>query len=83
VSWLRKGLTKNYLKERNKVMRALKKTVSPFLDGQRIYYDYLRPHTALDGRTPAEAAGIDLELKGNKWEAIIKKASSSTREKTE
>jgi transposase-like protein len=62
-------------KERSKVIRALKKTDSPFVDGQRIYYGYLGPHSALQGKTPAEAAGIDLELEGNKWEAIIKKAS--------
>jgi hypothetical protein len=39
-----------------------------------------RTHTALKGKTPAQAAGIDLQLEGNKWEAIIKKASA-TREK--
>ncbi len=62
-------------KERNKVMRGLKKPDSAFIDGQRVYYDYLRPHAALKGKTPAEAAGIDLGLQGNRWEAIIKKAS--------
>jgi len=55
-------------------MRALKKTDSPFVDGQRIYYDYLRPHSALDGKTPAQVAGIDLGVEGNKWESLIKKA---------
>jgi len=30
---------------------------------------YLRPHMGLEGRTPAEAAGIDLKLEGNRWEA--------------
>jgi len=35
---------------------------------------------ALGGRTPAEAAGIDLELQGNKWEAIIKKAAKNKTE---
>ena len=63
-------------KERNKVMRALKKTDSPFIDGQRVYYDYLRPHTALDGKTPAQAAGIELDLTGNKWESLIRKAAA-------
>lgn len=63
-------------KERTKVMRALKKSDSAFIEGQRIYYDYLRPHSALDGKTPAEAAGINLELDANKWESLIKKARS-------
>jgi hypothetical protein len=38
----------------------------------------------LTGKTPAEAAGIKLQLESNKWEAMIKQASStssSTREK--
>jgi hypothetical protein len=55
-------------------MRAIKKTDSAFVEGQRIYYDYLRPHTALDGKTPAEAAGINLDLVGNRWESLIRKA---------
>jgi hypothetical protein len=61
-------------KERSKTMRSIKKTDSAFIEGQRIYYDYLRPHIALKGKTPAQAAGIELGLTGNKWEAIIKKA---------
>lgn len=65
-------------KERSKVMRSIKKPDSAFIEGQRIYYDYLRPHTALDGRTPAEAAGINLNLTGNKWESLIKKAHKKT-----
>jgi putative transposase len=63
-------------KERSKVMRAIKKTDSSFIEGQRIYYDYLRPHTALEGKTPAQAAGIELDLTGNKWESLIKKAAA-------
>jgi len=65
-------------KERSKTMRAIKKPNSAFIEGQRIYYEYLRPHTALEGKTPAEAAGIDLALQGNKWEAIIKKARENS-----
>jgi transposase-like protein/DNA-directed RNA polymerase subunit M/transcription elongation factor TFIIS len=66
-------------KERSKVMRAIKKTDSPIIDGQRIYYDYLRPHTALDGKTPAQAAGIELDLTGNKWESLIKRSAKSIK----
>jgi putative transposase len=62
-------------KERSKVMRAIKKHDSAFIEGQRIYYDYLRPHTALEGKTPAQAAGIELNLTENKWGSLIKKAS--------
>lgn len=54
-------------------MRALKKTDSPFIDGHRVYY-YLRPHTALEGKTPAQTAGIELDLEGNKWDSLVRKA---------
>ena len=66
--------------ERNKVMRAIKKPDSAFIEGQRLYYNHIRPHSALDSKTPAEAAGIDLALQGNKWEAMIKKAAKNQTE---
>lgn len=66
-------------KERSKTMRAIKKPDSAFIEGQRIYYNYLRPHAALEGRTPADRAGIDLNLQGNKWEELIKKACTRDR----
>jgi len=55
-------------------MRNLKNTDTAILDGQRVYYNHIRPHQGLNGKTPAQAAGLDLGLEGNKWEAIIKKA---------
>jgi transposase-like protein len=67
-------------KERSKVMRAIKKPGSAFIEGQRIYYDYLRPHTALEGKTPAEVAGIELDLTGNRWESLIKKAANTNHQ---
>jgi putative transposase len=65
------------VRERNKVMRAIKKPDTSIIEGQRIYYNYIRPHMGLNGKTPAEAAGIDLELNRNKWESLIKKASKT------
>ena len=65
-------------KERNKVMRGMKDADSAVLDGQRIYYNHIRPHQALKGKTPAEAAGLDLNLDKNKWESLIKKASKNS-----
>ncbi len=62
-------------KERTKVMRAVKKPDSAFIEGQRIYYNHIRPHQALDGKTPAEAAGIKPDVIGNKWEALIRKTA--------
>jgi hypothetical protein len=57
-----------------KVMPILKRTDSPILSGYRIYHNYIRPHMALDGATPAERAGIKVEGE-NKWLTIIQNAS--------
>lgn len=62
------------VRERNKVMRGLKDEKSVFFEGQQIYYNYIRPHSSLNGKTPAEASNIDLNLKGNKWMKLIKQS---------
>ena len=64
------------VRERNKVMRGLedKKTAQTIIDGFKIYYNFIRPHMALDGKTPAEVSGLDLELGKNKWLELIQRA---------
>jgi len=65
---------------REKVMRELEKVDTPILTGHQIYHDYVRPHEGLDGRTPAEVAGID--VKGaNKWITLIQNAKSQSVKK--
>jgi transposase-like protein len=66
-------------KERSKTMRAIKKPDSALIEGQRIYHDYLRPHTALEWKTPTEAAGINLQLKGNRWKELIRQSARSNQ----
>jgi hypothetical protein len=65
------------VRERNKVMRAIKKPNSAIIEGQRIYYNHIRPHAALNGKTPAEACGIEAKGK-NKWLTLIQNASTAT-----
>ena len=62
------------IRDREKVMRGLKKEDTPILTGYQIFHNFVRPHEALDGRTPAEAAGIQIEG-DNKWLTIIQNAS--------
>ena len=64
---------------REKVMRGVKKDDSVIFDGSQIYHNYVRPHMSLDGKTPAEACGI--EVKGqDKWITLIQNASNSREE---
>jgi hypothetical protein len=66
------------IRDREKVMRGLKKPETPIIPGYQIYHNYVRPHEALDGKTPAEACGI--QVKGeNKWLTLIQNASRSQK----
>jgi len=46
------------------------------VDNFRTYYNYIREHTEL-GTTPAEKAGIELELGKDKWMELLKKSVNS------
>jgi hypothetical protein len=62
------------IRDREKVMRGLERKDSPILTGYQLFHNYIRPHMALKGKTPAEAAGIDVRGK-NKWLTLIQNAS--------
>jgi transposase-like protein len=61
------------IRDREKVMRGLKKADTVILTGYQQYHNYFREHTGLDGKTPAEAAGIEIKGK-NKWITVIQNA---------
>ena len=42
-----------------------------FVRGRQLYYNFIRPHESLYGRTPAEISGIDLALGDKKWETLL------------
>ncbi len=67
------------IRQRNKVMRGLEdmETAQTMMDGLRIYYNFIRPHTALDGKTPAQKAKVETEKA--EWMSLIKKASEAKR----
>jgi hypothetical protein len=62
------------LRQREKVMRTLERPDTAILKGMQIYHNYVRPHEALKGKTPSEAAGIEVEGE-NKWLTLIQNAS--------
>ncbi len=66
------------LKDRTKVMRGLKdmQTARLFTDGWLVYYNYLRPHEALNDRTPAQAAGVRYPYRN--WHDIVASGQVST-----
>ncbi len=67
------------LKARTKVMRALKNrdTLEKFTDGWLVHYNFLRPHESLDGKTPAQAAGLNYPCKN--WTDITHAAHPQVR----
>jgi hypothetical protein len=69
------------IRQRNKVMRGLdaEESAQTMMDGLRIYYNFMRPHMALNGKTPAQQARIADTLTPENWLSLIKKASQHQR----
>ncbi|MDE1844461.1 MAG: IS1/IS6 family transposase [Thaumarchaeota archaeon] len=63
-------------RDREVVMRGMdhKESAQKIIDAYRIHYNFIRDHSGI-GKTPAEQAGINLELGENKIESLIKLAS--------
>jgi putative transposase len=53
------------LRDREKVMRGLKKEDTPILKGMQIFHNFIREHEGLDVKTPAEASGIIVDGENN------------------
>ncbi len=60
-------------RDREKVMRGVKKKESPLFDGYQLYHNYIRPYMGLNGDITAKACGIKVEGK-NKWLTLIQNA---------
>lgn len=65
------------LRDREKTMRGMNKAESSqkLIEAFRIYYNFCREHSTIN-ETPAEAAGIKLELGNNKIENLLKLATT-------
>jgi len=66
------------MRERIKVQRGWKSMKTPLAEGQRIQYNFVKPHAALSGQTPAQVAGIGIEGE-NKWMELLRKAMTSSQ----
>jgi hypothetical protein len=58
------------IREREKVMRGLKEDDTPIIPMNQIYYNFIRPHMGLKGKTPAEAAGVGISGE-TKWRELL------------
>jgi len=61
------------IREREKVTSGLKVDDTPIIPMSRLYYNFIRPHSALDGKTPAETAGVGIDGE-NKWMGLLNKS---------
>jgi transposase-like protein len=68
------------LKSRVKTMGKLEneETAKTFAKGFEIYYNFIKPHKALEGKTPAQAVG--LTSKKNDWLSLITNADRHIRQ---
>ncbi len=66
------------IRDREKVIRGLKKDDSPILRGYKVFHNCIREHQGLDGKTPAEACGIKVEGT-NKWLTLIQNVSQQPK----
>ena len=64
------------LRDREKVMRSLKNGDSAIISGMQIHHNFIRSHMGIDGKTPAQSSGIEIEG-DNKWITIIQNAKKS------
>jgi putative transposase len=62
------------IREREKVMRGIKVDDTPILPMNQIYYNFVRPHMGIKGKTPAEMASIGIDGE-NKWMGLIEKSA--------
>jgi transposase-like protein len=67
------------VRDREIVMHGMdkRKTAQDLVDAMRIHYNFIRPHMALENKTPAEEAGISLPLGENKVESLMRLAATN------
>jgi len=59
-------------RERDKVLREMKKMDSPIVEGFDLYYNFIRPHMGIGNLKPSEKANINLNQ--NRWLSLLKEA---------
>jgi hypothetical protein len=60
------------------VQRGWKSYDTSIAEGKRIQYNFVKPHIALKGKTPSDAAGLKISEGQNRWLDLLE---SSIQEK--
>jgi putative transposase len=70
------------VRDREKTMRGMqnRQSAQKIIEAMKINYNFVRVHQTL-GITPAEQAGIKLDLKNNKIESLIRAASNNNKKR--
>lgn len=71
------------IKERTRTMRGLDDSESAgnVVDGLRLAYNFIRPHSPLNERTPTEAAGLPSLREANRWKSLIQNSVEAKERK--
>ncbi len=67
----------NTIRDRTKIMRGFHgslESAKAIMKGMEIYYNFVRKHQGIEGKTPSEEAIPELILSTNKWLSLIKLA---------
>ena len=70
----------NEIREKTRTMRGCgnDESAQNFADNYRTYHNFVRKHSGLDGKTPAEATGINLDLSDNKIKDLIQNSTEES-----
>lgn len=65
----------NEFREFDKTRRGFKSdhTTQAWANGHRLYHNYIKENSTI-GKTPAEQAGIEIELERNKWLSLLERS---------
>jgi hypothetical protein len=71
-----------FVRDRETVCHGLDnaKATQEWIDAIRLHYNFIKPHSAIGGQTPAQAAGIELNLGENKVETLMRQAAIHNKE---
>jgi len=63
-------------REFDKIRRGFKakETAEQWLNGMRLYHNFIKSLDSLNGLTPSQKANIDLNLKNNRWLSLLKRS---------